>query len=338
MSDGQNPSSNALAPAQNGAARRFEFRPSPFAKFNDSAPEEIIYPDGDGPTFKDFLKSFNPLQHLPVIGTLYRAVTGDTIEPGAGVVGGLLFGGPIGAASSLFNSIVGESSGKDVGGHIMAMVGLGKDTAIARPTAPPRIDSTNVPLLASGSSGSLLQSWIASGDAVAQVAPERTGASVPLRSPTPAPAPAPTLAAAANAVAAPPAAPARPQASAPPAETGPIGGLFEPVSTGAKGRTLDAYRQSAVVNLGAAARTPSPLEQLGFNRQAETARQSMLNATPRSQPSGTPATLAAQELAGAAKSTDDADSYFAAQMSAGLDRYKQMLRQRETGTATTSRI
>jgi hypothetical protein len=69
-----------------------------------------------------------------------------------------------------------------------------------------------------------------------------------------------------------------------------------------------------------------------------TSRQSMLNAAPRAQQSGTPTTLAAQELAGATKSTDDADSYFAAQMSAGLDRYKQMLRQRETGTATTSRI
>jgi hypothetical protein len=324
MSDGQNPSSSALAPAPNGAARRFEFRPSPFAKVNDSAPDEIVYPDGDGPTFKDFLQSFNPLQHLPVIGTIYRAVTGETIEPAAGVIGGFLFGGPIGAASSLFNSIVGESSGKDVGGHMMAMVGLGKDTAIARPTAPPRIDSANVPLLASGSSGSLLQSWIAGGDTVAQIVPERPVAAVQAQVPTPAPAPAPT--------------PTRTQSNAAPAETGPIGGLFEPVSTGAKGRTLEAYRQSAVVSLGAAARTPSPLEQLGFNRQAETARQSIVNAAPRSQPSGTSATLAAQELAGTGKSPDDADSYFAAQMSAGLDRYKQMLRQREAGAATTSRI
>jgi hypothetical protein len=328
MNDGQNFSSNALAPAQNEAARRFEFRPSPFAKLNDSAPDEIVYPDGDGPTFNDFLKSFNPLQHLPVIGTIYRAVTGDTIEPAAGVIGGLLFGGPISAATSLFNSIVGESSGKDVGGHMMAMVGLGKDSAIQRPTAPPRIDSANVPLLASASDGGMLQSWISGGEAFAQNTPERSVSPIPTQTLASAPAPTP----------APVQPPARPQTNAAPGETGPIGGMFEPVSTGARGRSLDAYRQSAVVSLGAAARTPSPLEQLGFNRQAETARQSMLNATSRTQPAGTPATLAAQELASTAKSSEDADSYFAAAMAAGLDRYKQMQRQRDAGAGLAPRI
>jgi len=316
-----------LAPAPDGSARRFEFRPSPFSRFNDSAPDEIVYPDGDGPKFKDFLKSFNPLQHLPVIGPIYRAITGDTIEPAAGVVGGFLFGGPIGAATSLFNSIVGATSGKDVGGHMMAMVGLGKDTAIAPPTPPPRFDIGNVPILASASSGGMLQTWIAGGDAVAQNAPEHAVAIAQSQAPTP-PIPAPASAQA----------PARLQAGAAPAETGPIGGLLEPVSTGAKGRTLEAYRQSAVVNLGAAARTPSPVEQLGFNRQAETARQSRLNAMPLGQQVGQPATLVAQELVGTAKLTQEADTYFAAAMGAGLDRYKQMLRQREASAGTQSRI
>ena len=326
MSDGQSPSTNAAAPTPTGSARRFEFRPSPFAKFNDAAPDEIVYPDGNGPKFKDFLKSFNPLQHLPVIGPIYRAITGDTIEPAAGVVGGFLFGGPIGAASSLFNSIVGETSGKDVGGHMMAMVGLGQDTAIARPTPPPRIDPGSLPLLASASNGGMLQTWIAGGDAVAQNAPERAAAHAVAQASAPAPAPAPIPAPAPAAL--------RPQTNATPSETGPIGGLFEPVSAGAKGRTLDAYRQSAVVNLGAAARTPSPVEQLGFNRQAETARQSRLNAMATAAPAGQPATLAAQELAGAAKLTPEADTYFAAAMGAGLDRYKQMLRQREAGAGS----
>ena len=61
--------------------------------------------DGAGLTFGDILSDLNPLQYLPVIGTIYRAVTGDTIpkpmrEAGSVLVSGLM-GGPIGVATSL---------------------------------------------------------------------------------------------------------------------------------------------------------------------------------------------------------------------------------------------
>ena len=45
----------------------------------DSEPVEI---EGDM-SFGDFLGVINPLQHLPIIGTLYRSLTGDTIQPAA---------------------------------------------------------------------------------------------------------------------------------------------------------------------------------------------------------------------------------------------------------------
>ena len=51
--------------------------------------------------FKDFLDVINPLQHIPVVSTIYQHLTGDTIAPVAEIVGGGLFGGPIGAAASL---------------------------------------------------------------------------------------------------------------------------------------------------------------------------------------------------------------------------------------------
>jgi len=56
-------------------------------------------------SFRDVLSALNPLQYLPVIGTIYRAITGDQIpEPlrrlGSIIAGGLL-GGPIGAAMSV---------------------------------------------------------------------------------------------------------------------------------------------------------------------------------------------------------------------------------------------
>ncbi|HEX2116212.1 MAG TPA: hypothetical protein VHM01_17550, partial [Alphaproteobacteria bacterium] len=53
-------------------------------------------------TFSDFLSVINPLQHIPVVSTLYRWVTGDTIKPAARVVGGALYGGPIGMISAAF--------------------------------------------------------------------------------------------------------------------------------------------------------------------------------------------------------------------------------------------
>ena len=74
----------------------------------------------DGFNFLDILDVINPLQHIPFVSTLYRALTGDTIAPASRVAGGALFGGPIGAAVSLVNSIVAEWSGKDMSDHVVA--------------------------------------------------------------------------------------------------------------------------------------------------------------------------------------------------------------------------
>lgn len=74
----------------------------------------------DGFNFLDLLDVINPLQHIPFVSTLYRALTGDTIAPASRVAGGALFGGPIGAAVSLVNSIVAEWSGKDLSDHVVA--------------------------------------------------------------------------------------------------------------------------------------------------------------------------------------------------------------------------
>ncbi len=74
----------------------------------------------DGFNFLDLLDVINPLQHIPFVSTLYRALTGDTIAPASRVAGGALFGGPIGAAVSLVNSIVAEWGGKDISDHVVA--------------------------------------------------------------------------------------------------------------------------------------------------------------------------------------------------------------------------
>ncbi len=88
---------------------------------NGSTPRQEIKMFGeDGFSFWDFLDVINPLQHIPVVSTLYRSLTGDEIDPGARILGGTLFGGPIGAALSTANVMVEHSSGKDLGEHVVA--------------------------------------------------------------------------------------------------------------------------------------------------------------------------------------------------------------------------
>ena len=68
-------------------------------------------------------------------------MTGDTIAPASRVAGGALFGGPIGAAVSLVNSIVADWSGKDVSDHVVAFFtgGDADDDALQLAGALPEI-------------------------------------------------------------------------------------------------------------------------------------------------------------------------------------------------------
>ncbi len=67
----------------------------------------------DGPSFSDVLDLVNPLQHIPIVGALYRKLTGDVIAPAIRVAGGALFGGPIGAALSLGSMLVEPANAKE---------------------------------------------------------------------------------------------------------------------------------------------------------------------------------------------------------------------------------
>ena len=75
----------------------------------------------DGFTFGDILDLINPLQHLPVISTLYRKFTGDEIAAAPRILGGGIFGGPLGVASAAVGVAVEAATGKDIGEHVLAM-------------------------------------------------------------------------------------------------------------------------------------------------------------------------------------------------------------------------
>lgn len=93
--------------------------------------------------FADLLDVVNPLQHIPGVSSVYREITGDSIDAPARVAGGALFGGPVGFVASVFETIVAEASGDDIGGHMMAAVFGGDSpdaagaTAVAESAPPP---------------------------------------------------------------------------------------------------------------------------------------------------------------------------------------------------------
>ncbi len=81
-----------------------------------AAPAAAFAPFGDdGLSFADLLDVVNPLQHIPLLGGLYRRLTGDALSPAARVLGGGLFGGPIGAIAGAAAAAI-EHAGARVAG------------------------------------------------------------------------------------------------------------------------------------------------------------------------------------------------------------------------------
>ncbi len=102
-----------------------------------------------GFSFWDFIDVINPLQHIPVVSTIYRAITGDTIRPEAKLAGGGLFGGPIGLALATADTVVQQETGKDAGGHVMALLkGEKQPATVVQRAAIPTLSENQLQLLA----------------------------------------------------------------------------------------------------------------------------------------------------------------------------------------------
>lgn len=71
--------------------------------------------------FETALDTVNPLQHIPGVSGIYQAATGDTANPLSSMVGGFLFGGPIGLAAGAAGSFLEMLTGKSLVGHAMAL-------------------------------------------------------------------------------------------------------------------------------------------------------------------------------------------------------------------------
>jgi len=78
-------------------------------------------------SWRDILDVINPLQHIPVISTIYRKLTGDQMGYASRIAGDTLFGGMLGSlvsslVSSVVNVFVDSKTGKDIGEHLVAAV------------------------------------------------------------------------------------------------------------------------------------------------------------------------------------------------------------------------
>ena len=87
--------------------------------------------------FHELLSELNPLQYIPIVGTIYRSVTGDIIPETARTAGSLvvsgLTGGPVGIAISLAALAVEKALGIDpekIGTSVLAEIGIGTRTDI----------------------------------------------------------------------------------------------------------------------------------------------------------------------------------------------------------------
>jgi hypothetical protein len=79
-------------------------------------------PSEGGFSFDDLIDIVNPLQHIPIVSTIYRAITGDQIKTFPKLAGDALYGGVEGLVGSMADTIFQKVTGKSVGDTVLAWV------------------------------------------------------------------------------------------------------------------------------------------------------------------------------------------------------------------------
>ena len=90
--------------------------------------------------FGDLIDIVNPLQHVPIVATIYRNLTGDQIGMAPRMIGGALWGRIGGFISGVVNSVVEFFTGKDIGDHIYAKIWGAPDTSVKQNLATKSAD------------------------------------------------------------------------------------------------------------------------------------------------------------------------------------------------------
>ena len=93
-------------------------------KETPGARELFLGPDGKF-GWDDFIDIINPLQHIPVVAQVYRAVTGDEAYALSNFIGAAPFG-PLSVANAVVDTVIRGQTGRDAGTDLAAQV-LGID-------------------------------------------------------------------------------------------------------------------------------------------------------------------------------------------------------------------
>ena len=73
-------------------------------------------------SFGDLVDIVNPLQHIPGVANVYRAVTGDTISAPARFMGSMLFMGPVGLAMTAADTLAMNADGELASEQLIAAI------------------------------------------------------------------------------------------------------------------------------------------------------------------------------------------------------------------------
>lgn len=110
-------------------------------------------------SFDDLVSIINPLQHIPVVSTIYRSLTGETIKPFERILGDTLYGGVWGCVSAVANVVYQDVTGKDFGQTVLDFAKdeiLGNDDDAQRAAAsnatPDSSSTANTPAAATAAS------------------------------------------------------------------------------------------------------------------------------------------------------------------------------------------
>ncbi len=110
----------------------------------------------DGPSFRDALDAINPLNHIPIVSSLFEKATDHQASVAAKLVGGALFGGPVGFAVSLASTIFeGETGANPSDTLVAAIEGTDKSpTELASAPAPAELAMATPPATPASASAS----------------------------------------------------------------------------------------------------------------------------------------------------------------------------------------
>lgn len=111
---------NAAKEPRHGSKTRLPQHLMSYAGTKENSAANITNHTAEKPFgFGDLVDMVNPLHHLPLIGHIYREVSGDDITPISRIIGGAVYGGGAGAGTALVNVIVEHDTGHDVAGNIV---------------------------------------------------------------------------------------------------------------------------------------------------------------------------------------------------------------------------